>query len=59
MSTVNTKWVIVHSFKLSVIFLMQGRKGDPGISPGPATKGEKVFGPVVFFEVHHRVAVFS
>lgn len=53
MSTVNTKWVIVHSFKLSVIFLMQGRKGDPGISPGPATKGEKVFAPVVFFEVHH------
>lgn len=26
-------------------FLYQGRKGDPGISPGPAPKGEKVPNP--------------
>lgn len=36
-----------HAYKvhLCVFSSCQGRKGDPGISPGPAPKGEKVLYP--------------
>lgn len=37
-----TEIAIFHQYKVVFCVFFQGRKGDPGISPGPAPKGEKV-----------------
>lgn len=37
------KWPNISQTTKSYFIFFKGKKGDPGLSPGPAPKGEKVF----------------